>query len=243
MAETSNERVISVVGATALKPEAPTDNELEEQVTDLECRAAKVLVRNDQEYAEAAEFGKMLKAKAAEVTDFFKPMKEAAHKAHKQVCDREKSMLSPLSNAEKIIKRAMSDYITAKERAQREAEEKARKAAEAEAKRLLDSAIELDEQGKTDEAAAAVEDAQIMESAAASVCVAPAVQKVKGVSSSKDWEITCIDPGQVPVNFSGIELRPVDKAAIMRLIRASKGTIRIPGVQYKQIAKMSFSRR
>ena len=82
-----------------------------------------------------------------------------------------------------------------------------------------------------------------MESAAANVFAAPSTPKVKGVSSSKDWEITGINAAQVPINFSGVELRPVDKAAIMRLIRASKGSIQIPGVQYVERAKMSFSRR
>ena len=243
MAETSNERVISVIGANALEMEAPKEEALREQTTDLEIRAAEVLVRNDQEYEQAAEFGKMLKAKAAEVTSFFKPMKDAAHKAHKQVCDREKEMLAPLSKAEKIVKQAMGDYITEKERRRREAEEAARRAAEEEAKRRLAEAIDLDEQGNAEAADAAIEEAQIMESAAANVFAAQSTPKLKGVSSSKDWEITGINAAQVPINFSGVELRPVDKAAIMRLIRASKGSIQIPGVQYVERAKMSFSRR
>ena len=40
--------------------------------------------------------------------------------------------------------------------------------------------------------------------------------------------------------LAGIELRPVDQAAVMRLIRASKGQIEIPGITYRQVAKMSF---
>ncbi|MFR5989565.1 MAG: hypothetical protein ACLUGP_03860 [Faecalibacterium prausnitzii] len=40
--------------------------------------------------------------------------------------------------------------------------------------------------------------------------------------------------------MAGIELRPVDQAAVMRLIRASKGQIEIPGITYRQVAKMSF---
>ena len=35
-------------------------------------------------------------------------------------------------------------------------------------------------------------------------------------------------------------IRPVDEAAIMRLIRATKGGIKIPGVEYTEKAKMSF---
>lgn len=52
----------------------------------------------------------MLKQKAAEVTEFFKPMKDTAYKAHKAICDREKEMLTPLRNAEKTLKKTMGDY-------------------------------------------------------------------------------------------------------------------------------------
>ena len=67
--------------------------------------------------------------------------------------------------------------------------------------------------------------------------------KARGVSSSKDWEIVKIDDKEVPLAINGAMLRPVDKAAVMRLIRATKGSITIPGVTYREVAKMSFSRR
>ena len=55
-------------------------------------------------------------------------------------------------------------------------------------------------------------------------------------------EIVGINDAKVPVAIAGTVIRPVDDKAIMRLIRASKGTIQIPGVTYKQVAKMSFRR-
>ena len=80
------------------------------------------------------------------------------------------------------------------------------------------------------------------EGKAANYAVVPAAAtpKVSGVSTSKDWEIVEIDPKAVPLAVAGIELRPVDQAAVMRLIRASKGQIEIPGITYRQVAKMSF---
>ena len=44
------------------------------------------------------------------MTSFFKPMKDSAYQAHKAVCDREKAMLTPLKNAEKVVKKAMGDF-------------------------------------------------------------------------------------------------------------------------------------
>ncbi len=37
-----------------------------------------------------------------------------------------------------------------------------------------------------------------------------------------DWEIVSIDSKDVPLAVSGVEIRPVDVAAVMRLIRASR---------------------
>lgn len=245
MAETVTERVISVIGTAAavVETQAPVEEVLKKETSALEVRANTTPVTTDAEYQEAAEFGKMLKAKAAEVTGFFRPMKDAAHKTHKEICDREKLMLEPLSNAERIVKQSMGAYLVEKERKRKEAEEAARRAAEAEANRRLAEAIALEEQGRKEEAAVAIQEAEIIDTASSTLSVGAAATKVSGVSARKDWEIVKIDEGSVPINFSGVELRPVDKAAVTRLIRASKGSIKIPGVTYREVASMSFSGR
>ena len=195
------------------KTEIVDEQQLSRDVTDIEFQAESLVIQTDEDYAFAGEFGKMLKKKASQVTTFFKPMKDSAYQAHKAVCDREKAMLTPLRNAEKTVKQVMSAYIAEQERKRREAEEAARRAAEAERERKIQEAA---------------------------VVPAAATPKVSGVSTSKDWEIVEIDPKAVPLAVAGVELRPVDQAAVMRLIRTSKGQIEIPGITYRQVAKMSF---
>lgn len=228
----------------AVMPELePVDEQqLTQEVTDIEFRAESFVIQTPEDYEAAGEFGKMLKQKAAEVTGFFKPMKDSAYQAHKAVCDREKAMLTPLKNAEKIVKKTMGDYLMEQERIRREAEEAARRAAEEERERKLKEAMALEAAGDKEGAEAAVEEAVVMDEATGYSVPAPVKPKVSGVSTSKDWEITSIDTAKVPVNFSGMELRPVDQAAVMRLIRASKGSIAIPGIAYREVAKMSFRR-
>lgn len=239
MAEISNETVVSVIE----NPNAVRENVLKSQTVDFEVRAEALVVSNDEEYQDAAEFLKSLKEQAAKVKDFFKPIKDAAHKAHKEVCDREKMMLDPLNRAESVIKKAAGSYLAEKERKRREAEERARQAAKAEAERRLAEAIALENQGKTEEAAAAVEEAEIIDGAAVTINIPAAIApKVKGVSSSRDWDIVGIDYAKVPVAVSGTVIRPVDEKAVMRLIRASKGTIKIPGITYRETIKMSVRR-
>lgn len=228
----------------AVMPELePVDEQqLTQEVTDIEFRAESFVIQTPEDYEAAGEFGKLLKRKAAEVTGFFKPMKDSAYQAHKAVCDREKAMLTPLKNAEKIVKKTMGDYLMEQERIRREAEEAARRAAEEERERKLKEAMALEAAGDKEGAEAAVEEAVVMDEATGYSVPAPVKSKVSGVSTSKDWEITNIDTAKVPVNFSGMELRPVDQAAVIRLIRASKGSIAIPGIAYREVAKMSFRR-
>ena len=228
----------------AVMPELePVDEQqLTQEVTDIEFRAESFVIQTPEDYEAAGEFGKLLKRKAAEVTGFFKPMKDSAYQAHKAVCDREKAMLTPLKNAEKIVKKTIGDYLMEQERIRREAEEAARRAAEEERERKLKEAMALEAAGDKEGAEAAVEEAVVMDEATGYSVPASVKPKVSGVSTSKDWEITSIDTAKVPVNFSGMELRPVDQAAVIRLIRASKGSIAIPGIAYREVAKMSFRR-
>ena len=127
----ADEKVVAVI-----EPSQKEDA-LAVQITDIEVQAENMLVENDQQYKEAGEFGIILKRKMSEVTEFFAPMKKAAHEAHKNVCDREKQMLAPLKSAEAILKKTMGDYVTKKERERREAEEKARQLAREETERKL----------------------------------------------------------------------------------------------------------
>lgn len=231
------ESVVAVVPETELN-----EQELTQQVTDIEFQAESFIIQTDDDYAAAGEFGKLLKQKAAEVTTFFKPMKDSAYQAHRAVCDREKAMLTPLKNAEAAIKKTMGEYLMEQERKRREAEEAARRAAEEERERKLREAAALEAAGDKAGAEAAMTEAVVMDEAANYSAPAISKPKVSGVSAFKDWEITGIDPKTVPLVFSGVELRPVDQAAVMRLIRASKGKIEIPGISYREVSKMSFRR-
>lgn len=231
-----NEVMVAVV--------APAEEQaLTQEVTDLEFQAEALAVTTDEEYQQAAEFGKAIKQKAAVVTEFFKPMKDSAYQAHKAICDREKTMLAPLKNAEAIVKKTMGVYVTEQERKRREQEEALRRAAEAERERLLKEAAEKEKAGDADGTEELLAEAVVMDEATTFSAPTRSAPKVAGVSTAKDWEIVEINERAVPVSVAGAVIRPVDKAAVMRLIRATKGQVQIPGIVYKEVAKMSFSRR
>ena len=237
MATTTETRV-----AVIPPPGVEQEKELTREVTNIERKAEDFIIETENDYTLACEFGRALKAKTAEVKAFFKPMKDSAYQAHKAVCDRENAMLKPLLNAEKTIKASCTGYLREQERKRREAEEAARRAIEAERERMLKEAAEAEAAGNKAKAEEALKEAIIMDDAK-NVSMAPAINpKVEGTSVKKDWEICGIDEAKVPVEFNGVVLRKIDEAAIMKLIRASKGTIIIPGVKYRETANIGFRR-
>lgn len=235
----ATETTVAVVDAGN---ESTTEMEksLSKAVTEIEVQAGTITISNEGEYNEAATFGRMLKQRMSDVKSFWKPMKDAAHKAHTAICSKEKAMLTPLENAEKILKKTMGAYVAEQEKKRREAEEAARRAAQEEVERKMREAVALEAKGDRIAAKAAMEEAEVMDDAAMSISVPTTKPKASGVSSSKDWQIINIDVGAVPVAVQGTIIRPVDEAAVMRLIRSSKGTIRIPGISYREVAKIAF---
>ena len=234
-----NETTVAVISAAEVE-QTEQEQVLTKAVSEIEFQAGVIIIDTEQDYQDAANFGRMLKQKSADVKAFWKPMKDAAHRAHTEICNREKAMLQPLANAEKILKQTMGKYVAEQERKRREAEEAARKAAKEEAERKLQEAIELESKGDKVTAAAVIEEAEIMDEATATVAVAAAKPKASGVATKKDWKITSVDSAKVPTVVAGVEIRPVDMAAVMRLIRMSKGKIKIEGIEYEETVQMSF---
>ena len=233
------EQVVAVL-PEVVEGKTVAEAEMSKEVTAVEAQAGQITIASQSDYEQAAAFGRLIKQKSAQIIDFFVPMKKAAHEAHQNICTREKEMLAPLISAEKTVKQIMGDYVMEQERKRREEEERLKRLAEEEAEKKLQEAMELEASGQADAAEAALMEADIVDSASRSVVVEAPKIKADGASSSIDWEITVVDNSKVPVDFNGICIRPVDTKAIIRLIRASKGQIQIPGIQYKSVAKLSF---
>lgn len=114
-----------------------------------------------------------------------------------------------------------------------------RQAARRESDLKLEEAAAAEKSGDTAGAAAAMEEAEALDGMAASARVTAGAPKATGVSQTKTWKLKSVDPDKVPIKVGGVEIRPVDQAAVMRLIRESKGTISIPGVEYEESVQIS----
>ena len=105
------EKVVAVVEQTSTAVPAEEEKALSQSVSEVEQMAASIVINSEADYKSAAEFGRMLKQRNAQVTEFFAPMKKAAHEAHKNICDREKAMLDPLKKAEATVKSIMGNWV------------------------------------------------------------------------------------------------------------------------------------
>ena len=109
--------------------------EVESEVSELTQWSRSLVVTCAEDFTEAGNRLKQIKGSGKKIVEWFKPMKEQAAAAHKQIVAREKELLAPLDEAERAAKNAMLRYQQA-EQAKAEAERRQLQAiADAEARK------------------------------------------------------------------------------------------------------------
>lgn len=234
-----NEVVISTVGNNALVLDSPEEQGLSKEVGEFERLVGAMQVKDDLSYAAAGNLLKQVKTMQKKVKEYWEPLRISAKKACDNVLAKKKEMTAPIDRAEKILKRKMGDYTMEQELKAREEEERRCREAQAEIDRKLEEAATLEAQGDEMGADFALAEAEVYDQYASGVAVKAQQPKVNGVSASKTWKIKSIDSCKVPIYFNGVELRPVDTAAVLRLVKSSKGQISIPGIEIEEDVVMS----
>jgi len=226
--------VTEIVG---VEPKAPVDPEVIERSAITIADQAKIIrIANGTEYAAAAEMLKNVVSMRKQVEETFSPMKDAAYKAHRAVCDQEKKIMAPVAEAESYLRRTIADY-TVKENEARRAEER----------RLMEEdrrQKEIAAQAQADELA--LHDAQLAANAgdharaeeiiaqprplapirATPVVIQSEIPKNTGVSTRENWKFRIVDADKVPKEYL-----QVNETAIGQVVRALKGRTNIAGVE------------
>lgn len=187
-------------------------------------------VDTKDDYDFVAELIKQLKTAVDDVTAYYANAKKAAHDLHKAICDEEASYTKPIKAYIDGLKKAMAEYVRLQEEKRRKEEEEMRAAALAEAERIMNKAGEVEANGG--DASALIDEAIMTEVVGQSISLGKVDVRADGVARKKDWEIVEVCDVEVPTEIAGVCIRPVDTAAVMKLIRASKGTIKIPGIKF-----------
>lgn len=192
-------------------------------------------VSDQQTYANAAELCKDIKGRIKQIEEYWKPLKEAAAKQHKDICAKEKELLTPFSTAETDLKGKMAAYQRQKmeeERIQREEIERFKRE---EADRLMKLAEEAQQEGMTEHA-----DYLVEEAAKAETMYIPEVkqEKTAGTSAIRVWKARVVNSSIVPVSVNGAIIRPIDESMLNSLAKVSKGNMTIPGVEFYEDVQM-----
>ena len=184
--------------------------------------ATEIKVIDQKTYESANERIGLLQGLKKRVEDFFKPMKQKAQDAHKQICQQEKEQLSPILTAIDGLKQKTIAYYAAEQQRIAAEQERQRKAAE----ELAALAAKAETQGDTETATEAVGLAAVEET---KVTYSPSA---KGTSMREVWRAEVIDADKVPRCFL-----IVDQAALDALAKSQKDKMNVPGVK----AVMSYT--
>lgn len=223
----------------ALTPTAimeKTDPAIEQQLEQsgkLAVQTAKELtIATQDDYEKAGKFLVGIKTRTKQIQDYWKGPKDAANAAHKALVEKEKQMLAPLKEAEKIIKDTMLQYQAAVEKARREQEAEARRKQQEEVDRLLNQAADAGAAGdKQGEAIGMAMAEMVNDMPAATQMDTPTAA---GTSVRKTWKARVTDPTAVPAYFNELELRTINQATLNNIAKMTKGTATIPGVEFYQ---------
>lgn len=200
--------------------------ELENESNSVVSQAMNIIISNQDELVYADSFLTAIKNTSKKVKEYWEGPKKKASETHKEICSREKEMLIPLQNSEKIIKDKINDYREELKRiAEQEAQEQEmerQKMIEAE----LQKAQELEKTGDFAEAEIAKANAALIENI--ELDNAPNMEKVKGLSFRKNYEIIVVDAEKVPSYANGIEIRKIDTMQIKKLVKMTNNGVNIP---------------
>ncbi len=201
------------------------DEQLTAELPALGGMAAEIEVINSESAQQAAAFlTEEIVPRRKRIESFFAPLKEAAFRSHRLLCDREKKALLALAVCEATVRDRLSTYHTEMEGRRRMAEAKAieeRRKAEDEAR--LAAAIEAEEEGR----AADAEDILTSELPPDVVPMAPtpAPTKVAGVAFVTSWGYRIHDADKLPREYT-----MPDEKKIAGVVKSMGAATNIPGV-------------
>ena len=176
--------------------------------------------------------------------EYWRDLKENAAKAHKDICAKEKEGTEPIDRAEMMVKGKVIDWQRA-EQAKAEAEQRRLQAiadeqARKERERLEAQAAKL----KTPE-----KQAERLEQAASIVApvvtVAPDI-KTAGSSITTTWKAELVSLSALsglPVGDMRLSFLVFDQSGADKFAKATKGTIKVPGVKFVPVQGLSVRSR
>ena len=193
----------------------------------------------------ANELSIALRGREKAIDEFFDPLIEAAHKAHKALTTKRNQIKTPVSSARKTVDSRIARYIEEEEKRREEiAKEILRKAEKESEERRLALAIEAEESGQKDLAERLLSSPAAVSTGA--VGLPPVRQELEGMSTFEHWSADVIDEDlllrAVVDGRAPRYLFVVDLAALNRLAKDSKERFDVPGAVARKETRMRGGR-
>lgn len=219
---------LDVIAALAQVRALPSYPALRDEMTKALDEAKALQVTDADTYTRAGALVGNLGALADRAKDWWKPATEIAFKLHRWLTARRGGDVTPLEQERDRLTTDAGDWKKEQDRLQVERDA----AVTAEAKRQADEiaqaqALTYEAQGMPELAAAIIEEAAA--APAPIVSTASHVPTGVGFSHGKDFVIRVINIGLVPRDYL-----MVNEAAVLKVVKAMKGKIRIPGIAIEE---------
>lgn len=196
---------------------------MQQKVTIMQSEVFEIQITNPETYRRAGDLLVALKDMDKAIRNYFRPLKESAHKAWQSICKRETEELSKIKKPISYLNEQMTLYNIAEEKKRQE--ELIRITAELqkqEEARRLELAEQLEKAGNTEEAEAILtEDIFIPKP-----MVEKTTPKINGLTLTTTWKWRVIDANIIPREYLKI-----DEAKINSVVKALKDNANIPGIE------------
>ena len=195
------------------------------------CQKAELTISNQTDYENASVILKDVKSRYKELDEQRKKITKPLDDAKKAVMELFRTPLELLDKAENKIKGLMVSYTTEQERKAKEEQARLQKLADQEAerkKKLLDAKIERAKASGKEEKAADLEMQKETIVPIVAPVITPTIETPKGVSYRDKWYAVVIDEKLIPREYLVVNMEALNKIA-----GATKGTLKIAGVEFK----------
>lgn len=213
--------------------EEPVEQQFEESALSVRDEAQALQIVDQGSYDLAAAKFSAVSALEREITAHYAPMKQAAHDAHKKVCEAEKKMIGPVQEAKKILSRAIGAFDEDQERRRQEEQRRL----EAEARRLaeeetLAAAVEAEQAGAQPEEVEAVLSTPTL---AVKIQAPPTYQRSSAVATREVWSAQVTNLQELvkaaAANPAYLIYLEANTTQLNSTARAQKSAFRVPGVR------------
>jgi hypothetical protein len=228
-----------------VKAVSPPIDTMEQKALALPDRAQHIEISDQVTYDVAVRFLGDVTALETAIVEHHKPIKDAAHKAHREACLAEKRLLDPVQQAKLIVRKSIAIWNDEQERIRREEERQAIEAAAKEEEKLRqEMAKQAEELGASKET---VEEILITPIPIPRPVIAATFRPAAGISNRVTYRAEVTDIRALCRAVADGKVSPLlveaNQSALNKLASAEKQTLNIPGVRVIRDTGITTRRR